>query len=484
MLNIMVDEFKVEKLKKIIGMNINPYPYNYKKTNNTLEINKNFEKMDGKEASVAGRIINIRKMGGIYFIDLLDSEGKLQVIFKKDESSEDTLKIIELCDVADIIGVKGIITKTSRGEISIKLNEVEILAKSLRTLPEKFHGLKDTEQRYRKRHLDLIVNPETRRFFISRAKILKYMREFLDNRGYIEFETPVLQEVYGGAAAKPFITKHNALEEERFLRISDELYLKRLIIGGFEKVYEVSKDFRNEDIDSTHNPEFTQIECYEAYKDYEDYMKMTEELLSNIVKMLFNTYKITYQGKELDFTPPFKRIYWVDEIKKKTGIDVATLTDEEAEKIAEKEKLDVSIKNSMHVADSLFDKYIKQELLNPTFILDFPAYMCPLTKDKRGNPLLSERFELYLANREIANCYSELTDPIEQRKKFEEQEVERKKGDDEAPPSDEEFLQAIEYGMPPTAGLGISIDRIAMILTDNISIKEVLAFPAMRREKI
>ena len=478
----MVDEFKKEKLKKFLEMKINPYPYTYKKNNTSAQIIKSFDTFNGKMTSVAGRIINIRKMGGIYFIDLQDYDGKIQIVVKKDTISENTREVVELCDIADIIGVEGKVIKTSRGEISIALENIEMLSKSLRTLPEKFHGLKDVEQRYRKRHLDFIVNPEIKRNFIIRAKVLKYVRDFLDNRGYIEFETPVLQEVYGGANAKPFITKHNALDEQRFLRISDELYLKRLVIGGFEKVYEVSKDFRNEDIDSTHNPEFTQIECYEAYKDYEEYMKMTEELLSGMVKMLFDTYKIKYQDKEIDFTPPFKRVYWVDEIKQKTGIDIATLTDKEAEKIAEKEKLDISIKNSFHVADALFDKYIKQELNNPSFVVDFPAYMCPLTKDKRGNLLLSERFELYLARMEIANCYSELTDPIEQRKKFEEQELERKKGDDEAPPSDEEFLQAIEYGMPPTAGLGISIDRTTMVLTDNISIKEVLAFPAMRKE--
>lgn len=464
-------------------MGVNPYPYEYEVTHSTEDIIKNFDKLNGKKCSVAGRIINIRKMGGIYFVDLLDQKGKIQILIKKDNIEERYLKLIENIDVADIVGINGTVTKTTRGEISIGTEEITVLAKSLRSLPEKFHGLKDTELRYRKRYLDFIMNPKVKEFFIIRSKILKSMREFLDDKGYIEFETPVLQEVYGGANAEPFITKHNALDENRFLRISDELYLKRLIIGGFEKVYEVSKDFRNEDIDSTHNPEFTQIECYESYKDYEDYMKMVEELLSSIVMKLFNTYKITYQGKELDFTPPFKRVYWVKELKEKSGVDVLELTDEMARKVAKDEELDIKIKNSYHVADALFDKYIKPELFNPTFVVDFPAYMCPLTKDKRGNPKLSERFELYIAGKEEANCYSELTDPIEQRKKFEEQEKERKEGDSEAPPSDEEFLEAIEYGMPPTAGLGISIDRLAMILTDNVSIKEVLAFPAMRKEK-
>ncbi|MCL5101927.1 MAG: lysine--tRNA ligase, partial [Candidatus Marsarchaeota archaeon] len=353
-----------------------------------------------------------------------------------------------------------------------------MLGKSLRQLPEKFHGLNDTELRYRKRYLDLIANPEVRKFFRTRARILTYLRNFLDSRGYVEFETPILQPTYGGANAEPFKTKYNALDSEFYLRVSDELYLKRLIIGGFEKVYEVSKDFRNEDIDSTHNPEFTQIEFYEAYKDYNDFMEMTEEMVSKLVYELFGTYTIKYQGKELNFKPPFKRVYWVEEIKKKSGIDIADMSDEQAKEIAKKEKLETNILNAYHVADALFDKYVKPELFDPAFVLDFPAYMCPLTKDKRGNPKLSERFEFYIAGKEDANCYSELTDPIEQRKKFEEQDAERKKGDAEAPPSDEDFLEAIEYGMPPTAGLGIAIDRLAMILTDNISIKEVLPFPA------
>ncbi len=355
-----------------------------------------------------------------------------------------------------------------------------MLSKSLRQLPEKFHGLNDTELRYRKRYLDLIANPEVRNFFVARARILKYIRDFLDKRGYVEFETPVLQPVYGGGQAKPFKTRYEALNTDVYLRIADELYLKRLVIGGFEKVYEVSKDFRNEDIDSLHNPEFTQVELYEAYKDYNDFMVMTEELMSGLVKELFDSYKIAYQGKSIDFTPPFRKIHWVDEIKRKAGIDVSTLTDKEAPAVAKKEGLEISIKNAYHVADALFDKYVKPSISDPAFVLDFPAYMCPLTKDKRGNPKLSERFELYITGKEVANCYSELTDPIEQRKKFEEQEAERKKGDDEAPPSDEDFIEAVEYGMPPMAGIGISIDRPAMILTDNTSIKEIIAFPAMK----
>ncbi len=479
----MVDEFKLDKLKKIIGKGINPYPYSFDAKLHAAEIKAGYEELQGKSASIAGRIIGIRHMGQLYFIDVLDQTDKIQVLAAPNFSDKESLELLDMVDTGDIIGAVGIINKTKRGEISIEANSITMLGKSLRQMPEKFHGLNDTELRYRKRYLDLIANQEVRDFFIKRARILKYLRDFLDSRGYIEFETPVLQPTYGGANAEPFKTRYNALEDDFYLRVSDELYLKRLIIGGFEKVYEVSKDFRNEDIDSTHNPEFTQIEFYEAYKDYNDFMKMTEEMLSGLVKELFGSYKIKYQGRELDFTPPFQRVYWVDVIKKKSGIDISELTDGQAAEMAKKEGLETSIINAYHVADSLFDKYVKPDLFNPAFVLDFPAYMCPLTKDKRGNPLLSERFELYLAGKEDANCYSELTDPTEQRKKFEEQDSERKKGDPEAPPSDDDFLEAIEYGMPPTAGLGIAIDRLAMILTDNISIKEVMAFPATRQKK-
>ena len=479
----MPDQFKLDKLGRLAELGINPYPYTYVQTHHSAEIVAGFGKLEGSHASVAGRIVRLREMGNLYFIDINDSEGKIQIIVKSDVASKESMDLLKLTDIGDMIGVKGKIIKSQRGEVSIEANEITMLSKSLLTLPEKFHGLKDTELRYRKRYLDLIINPKTKEFFSMRAKILSYIRNFLDSKGYIEFETPVLQQVYGGAFAKPFRTHYNAIESDVYLRISDELYLKKLIIGGFEKVYEVSKDFRNEDIDSTHNPEFTQIEMYEAYKDYNDYMKLSEELLGGLVKTLFGSTEITYQGKTLSFRHPFRRVYWVEELKKKTGIDVSEMDDDAAKRIAEKEKLDIRIKNNYHVADALFDKYIKPELTDPAFVVDFPSYMCPLTKDKRGNGKLSERFELFVAGFEEGNCYSELTNPIEQRKKLEAQEKERKKGDDEAPPFDSDFVEAMEYGMPPTAGLGLAIDRLSMILTDNVSIKEVIAFPAVRPEK-
>ncbi len=479
----MVDSFKLDKMKKLRAMGINPYPYSFSQTHHAKEIKANFSNLEGKGVSVAGRITGMREIGKISFLNLVDESGVIQIMAREDVMDDNAKKIFEMVDTGDILGVKGKVVKTKRGEISVEAESMEMLAKSLRMLPEKFHGLTDTEMRYRKRYLDLMMNTEVRDYFVVRARILKSVRDFLDAKGYIEFETPVLQPTYGGANAKPFITHYNALDADMYLRIADELYLKRLIIGGFEKVYEVSKDFRNEDIDSTHNPEFTQVEFYEAYKDYNDYMALAEGMISNMVKGIFGKEKIEYQGKELNFSPPFRKLYWVEELKKKTGIDVSEMTDEQAKEIAKKENLETKITNAYHVADGLFDKYVKAEIWDPTFVLDFPAYMCPLTKDKRGNSRLSERFELYIAGYEVGNAYSELTDPVEQRRKFEEQDRERRKGDEEAPPSDEDFIEAVEYGMPPTAGMGLAIDRLAMILTNNKSLKEVMAFPAVRPER-
>jgi Lysyl-tRNA synthetase (class II) len=477
----LADIEKLRKLEQIRAMGIDPYPYSYKVSAKSRDIVSDYAGYENRVVEIAGRLTGMRDMGKLLFFDLLDQSGKIQVLVALSGLDKSAV-IIPLLDVGDIVGVMGRVGKTKKGEISVVAESITLLSKSLSIMPEKFHGLTDTELRYRKRFLDLIVNYDVREFFLVRSRILKYFRDFLDNRGYIEFETPVLQHTYGGANATPFKTRYEALDTDVYLRVADELYLKRLIIGGFERVYEVSKDFRNEDIDSTHNPEFTQIECYEAYKDYNDYMKMTEEMIGGVVKEIFGSYTIEYCGKTLDFTPPFERVYWVEELKKLSGIDVSKMSDEEAERIAIKEALQTNVRNAYHVADALFDKYIKPRLWNPAFVMDFPQYMCPLTKRCRGNALLSERFELYVAGKEEANCYSELTDPVEQKEKFEEQEAERKKGDSEAQPNDKDFLEAIEYGMPPTAGIGISIDRLSMILTGNASIKEVIAFPAMRPE--
>ncbi|MDE1825116.1 MAG: lysine--tRNA ligase [Candidatus Micrarchaeota archaeon] len=478
-----MDQIKLEKMRKLKEMGINPYPYSYDQTHHSEQIIESFSKLEGKSVSVAGRIVGMREMGKLYFLDLLDGSGKIQLLGKSDVMAKEAQEIIKLTDVGDILGVEGKVIKTQRGAVSIEISQAKMLAKSLRFLPEKFHGLTDVELRYRKRYLDLIMNPESRNTFTTRAKVINYIRSFLNNRGYLEVETPVLQPVYGGAAAKPFTTHHNYLDTKLYLRISDELYLKRLIIGGMERVYELSKDFRNEAVDASHNPEFTMLEFYQAYGDYNTFMDLLEEMMSGMVKEIKGSHEIDYQGKKVSFKPPFRRIYLVDEILKKSGIDISKMDDKEAERVAAKEKLDIPTKNAVHVADALFDKYVQGELENPTFVLDYPSYMCPLTKDKRGNDKLSERFELFIAGKELSNNYSELTDPVEQNRKFRDQESERKRGDDEAPPRDEDFLEAMEYGMPPTAGCGIGIDRLVYILTDAPSIKEVILFPTVKSDK-
>jgi len=474
----MVDDFKLKKLDAMKNVGINPYPYSFERTHTASQVHAGFEKLEGKAVVVAGRIIGMRKMGSLNFLDLLDWSGKIQVILKKNANGGALQP--EMLDSGDIIGVMGKTAVTKSGEKSIDAETVTVLAKSLRTLPEKFHGLTDTEMRYRKRYLDLIMNQQTRKIFAIRTALTNFIRNYLNANAYLEVETPVLQHTYGGANAKPFITHHNALDADLYLRVANELYLKRMIIGGAERVYEFSKDFRNEDIDSTHNPEFTQIEIYEAYSDYNAFMDLAEEILSGFAKEVSGGSRIEYKGKEIVMSQKFNRIYLVEEIRKRAGIDVLNMSEESAKDLAEAEKLDIKTKNRYHVVDALFDKYIKPHLWNPTIVMDFPAFMCPLAKDKRGDPKLSERFELFIAGIEVANCYSELTDPIEQRKKFEEQALERSRGDDEQPPIDEDFIEAIEYGMPPTAGIGISIDRLAMIFTGCTSIKEVILFPEVR----
>jgi lysyl-tRNA synthetase class 2 len=476
------EQVRLDKAENLRKLGLNPYPYSYSQTHRAEEIKAKFESFKGKKVSVAGRIVGMRAFGKLRFLDLLDGSGRIQIMVKADIADEQALKLLEFVDTGDILGVTGSVTKTEKGEISVELKDATMLSKSLKTLPEKFHGLTDIEIRYRKRYLDLIMNPEARKIFVTRARIIDYIRNFLNKRGYLEVETPILQPLYGGASAKPFITHHNFLNTDMYLRIADELYLKRLIIGGIEKVYEFCKDFRNESVDSNHNPEFTMLEFYEAYGDYNAYANLVEEMLSGLVKEIHGGHEMTYQGKKLNFKPPFKRVYFVDEIKKKSNIDVSVMTDSQAKKIAIEEKLEIPVKNNIHVADALFDKYLLPDLWDPTMVMDFPSYMCPLVKDKRGNPKLSERFELFVGGKELGNCYSELTDPIEQRKKFEEQDKERRAGDPEAPPIDEDFIEAIEYGMPPTAGFGIGIDRLTTIFTDLNSLKETILFPTVKPE--
>ncbi|VVB70095.1 Aspartate--tRNA(Asp/Asn) ligase [uncultured archaeon] len=474
---------RIKKLEDLEAKGVDAYPYSYDYTAYSKDIIDNYAKFEGKVERIAGRIVQKRSFGKLGFCQVQDNKGKLQVMIRVDAVGEQMMSDFEKLDLGDIVGFEGKIGKTEKGEISLHLINFTILSKSLRTLPDKFKGLTDIESRYRKRYLDLISNPEVKNNFIMRTRIVDGIREFLNKRDYLEADTPILQKIYGGAAATPFVTKHHALEQDLYLRISNELYLKRLIIGGIDKVYEFSKDFRNEDIDSTHNPEFTQVEFYEAYKDYADYMKMTKQLFKSLFKKLGLNEQFEYQGKKIDFTK-FEKVSLVKEIKNKSGIDVLKWKSEDQ---AFDQCMKVGVKPSKKTlakcVDALFDHFVQPNLINPTFVIDFPYYMCPLTKKKRGNEKIAERFELFIAGFECGNCYSELTDPREQRRKLEEQANALKGGDEESNPLDEDFLEAMEYGMPPTAGMGLGIDRLAMILTNNVSIKEVILFPSVKENK-
>ena len=474
-----MDSERLRKLEELEKQGVNAYPYKFERTHYSQEIKDAYGKLEGKTVSVAGRVTAIRSFGKLVFASLQDPQSRIQIMAR--DLPEKELKTFEALDAGDIIGAKGKVTKTKKGEVSIDVKEWAMLAKALREPPEKFHGLADTEARYRKRHLDLIANEDSRRAFAKRSKIISFIRGFLDERGYLEVETPVLQAVYGGAAAKPFKTHHNALNADFYLRIADELYLKRLVVGGFEKVYEISKDFRNEDVDSRHNPEFTMLEMYSAFEDYDDYAKLAEEMLSSLARRVDGSAEFGYKGRELSFKKPFKRISLVEAIKKESGVDVlAWKNDADALKVVKTKNLEVSQPTRSHVVDALFDAFVKPKLWDPCIVKDYPQFMCPLAKAKRGDPRLAERFELFIAGEECANCYSELNDPRVQRKKFEEQVEARRKGDEEAQPMDEDFLEAMEHGMPPMAGLGLGVDRLAMVLAGKESIKEVILFPSVK----
>ena len=459
-------------------------PYSYKQDAHALQIKSNYPSYEGKEVSVAGRIIAIRKSGKLIFIDLLDQSGKIQCYFDFSTMGE-AFEDLKPLNAGDIIGVKGKVFKTNPGEISVNASEFKLLSKALRNLPDKWKGLQDIETRYRKRYLDLIMSTETRDVFLNRSRIISLLRKYMDSKGYMEFETPVIQPLYGGADAEPFKTYVNTLDEEHYLRIANELYLKRLIIGGYEKVYEVYKAFRNEDLDTTHSPEFTMVEFYEAYADYKKMMKLTEGLLSYIAKKLFGTTEFEYQGRKISFKPPFKRLDFVGSINEKLGTDILSLTDSELFAIAEKNgiRFEQGKRYRAHAYEKLFDTLVQPGIVQPTFNMDFPIETSPLTRPKRGNPKVVERFELYVNGIELANSYSELNNPIIQRKNFEAEEEKAKSGDKEAEPLDHDFVEAMEYGMPPTGGIGIGIDRLVMLLTNQPSIKGVILFPMEKRIK-
>ena len=489
-----------QALDKLRALDINPYPADvYAKDFNSVEISKQFDDSPEKfaEISFAGRIMRRRIMGKASFAELQDEQGTIQAYFNRDELCPEEDKTMynevfkKILDIGDIIGVKGNVFHTQTGELSINVKKLTVLSKSLNPLPmpkevdgKVYDAFTDPEQRYRKRYVDLIVNPQVRQTFIKRTKAVASMRNFLNTKGYMEVETPILQAIPGGAAARPFITHHNALDIPLYLRIANELYLKRLIVGGFEGVFEFAKDFRNEGMDRTHNPEFTQMELYVAYKDYMWMMDMTEQLLRQIAIDVNNTSEVVFGDHTIDFGKPFERLTIFGAIEKHTGVDCSEMSEEELRKTAKEMGADVDENmGSGKLIDEIFGEKVEHLLIQPTFIMDYPISMSPLTKKHRDNPELTERFELIINGKEIANCYSELNDPIDQRERFEEQAKLMERGDDEAMFVDEDFLTALEYGMPPTSGIGIGIDRLVMLLTNNTSIQEVLFFPQMRPEK-
>ncbi len=472
-----------EKLEELQANGKDPFEITkYNRTHVSQQIRDNYAELEQKDVTIAGRIIAKRIMGKASFCTIQDSTGKMQSYVSINDLGEESYKLFKTYDIGDIIGITGFVFKTRTEEISVHAKEVTLLTKSLRPLPEKFHGLKDTDLRYRQRYVDLIVNPEVKNTFELRSKIIREVKKYLDDLGYLEVDTPILNTIAGGAAARPFITHHNTLDIDMYLRIANELYLKRLIVGGFDKVYEMGRMFRNEGMDIKHNPEFTNIELYSAYEDYNDMMNLTEDLVRTVAKNVLGKTDITYQGTEIDLTSPWKRISMIDAIKEVTGIDFNKIeTDEEATKIAKDAGLEVEgIMARGNIINLMFEEKVEDTLIQPTFIYDYPIEVSPLTKKKKSDPRLTERFEVFIGGREYGNAYSELNDPIDQYERFKRQAELREAGDEEANMMDEDFINALEYGMPPTGGLGIGIDRLIMLLTDSASIRDVLLFPTMK----
>ncbi|MDP4120249.1 MAG: lysine--tRNA ligase [Bacillota bacterium] len=447
------------------------------------EIISRFEELEGKDVHIAGRIMSWRDMGKATFMDVHDKGGRMQVYIKIDDVGEETYNNFSNWDIGDIVSVKGFVFRTRRGEISVHAKEITLLSKSLLPLPDKFHGLKDTDLRYRQRYVDMMVNPDVKETFIKRSTVIKTFRNILDELGFIEVETPILNTIPGGATARPFITHHNTLDMDLYLRIAPELYLKRLIVGGMEKVYEIGRLFRNEGMSVKHNPEFTTIELYEAYSDYNDMMAITEKLIHESCIAVNGTDKISYQGEEVSLELPFKRISMIDAVKEYTGVDFGAFMGdtEKAKEVAKELHLEVKPTNTWgDILNTAFEEKVEEQLVQPTFIYDYPVEVSPLTKRKKGTPELVERFELFITRRELANAYSELNDPIDQLSRFEHQMMLRDAGDDEANLLDEDFITALEYGMAPTGGMGMGIDRLVMLLTDSASIRDVIIFPTMK----
>lgn len=479
-------QIRIEKLAALQKEGKDPFEITVAtQTHKSDEIKANYDALEGKDVCVCGRIMTRRDMGKANFIDLQDRNGRIQVYVRLNDVGEDTFAEFKKWDLGDIVEVKGFVFKTRTGEISVHAGEIRLLAKSLLPLPEKFHGLTDTDTRYRKRYLDMIMNPDVKETFIKRSKIISSIRNYLDSLGFIEVETPILNNIPGGAAARPFITHHNTLDMDMYLRIATELYLKRLIVGGMERVYEIGRNFRNEGMDVRHNPEFTCIELYQAFTDYHGMMEIAENIIRNAAnEVCEGNLHITFNGTEIDLESPFERITMIDAVKKFSGVDFAEFMsdNEKAIEVANEKGVEIAPGKATwgDILNSFFEEFVEENLIQPTFIMDYPVEVSPLTKKKPGCPALTERFELFILGGEYGNAYSELNDPIDQMERFQAQMKLREAGDDEANMIDEDFVTALEYGMPPTGGLGIGIDRLVMLLTDSYSIRDVLLFPTMK----
>ena len=474
-----------EKLVRLRASGSDPFQSTrYDRTHLASQIHDDFASLDGQQVSVAGRLGAQRRHGKATFADLNDVSGRIQLLFKLDRLGEDQYHGLADLDTGDLVGASGTVLRTRTGEVTVEVGSYALLAKSLRPQPEKWHGLKDIEIRYRQRYLDLIANQDSRRIFLVRTGVVSSIRRFLDSRGFLEVETPLLQPIPGGALARPFITHHNALDFDFYLRIATELYLKRLIVGGLEKVYEIGRVLRNEGISTSHNPEYTLLELYQAYADYRDVMVLTEEMVAQAARDAIGTLAISYQGHQADLTPPWQRISLIDAIAEKAGVEPQVLQSEDATRQV-CAKLGLPAGTELHLStmvNNIFEAFVQPTLIQPTFVTDYPTPISPLAKARADNPDLAERFEVFIAGMELGNAFSELNDPDEQRRRFEQQVKARAAGDAEAHPMDEDFLRALEYGMPPTGGLGIGIDRLVMVFTDAPSIRDVILFPQMRPE--
>ncbi|BAK99756.1 lysyl-tRNA synthetase [Oscillibacter valericigenes Sjm18-20] len=448
------------------------------------QIKSNFDAMEGKPVKIAGRLMSKRGMGKVSFCDLQDRDGRIQLYARQDEMDENTYKKFKKYDIGDIVGVDGEVFRTQRGEMSVRAKDIVLLSKALLPLPEKFHGLTDRELRYRQRYVDLIVNPEVKRAFVVRSRLIKHIRNFLDDLGYIEVETPVLNTISGGASARPFVTHHNTLDIDMYMRIATELPLKRLIVGGMDRVYEIGRIFRNEGMDPRHNPEFTSVELYQAYTDFHGMMDVAEGLISSAAKEILGTYEVEWMGEKIDLAPGWPRLTMIEAVKQYVGIDFGTISDDVEAVAAAKAKgvelADSAEKTWGNALYQCFDQRVEDHLIQPTFITMYPVEVSPLTKRSPQDPRLTERFEFFIYHSEMGNAYSELNDPIDQRRRFEKQAELRERGDDEAEMLDEDFLTAMEYGMPPTGGMGIGVDRVAMMLTNSDTIRDVILFPTMK----